>query len=97
MQHRIPAKLRLYTNSCFWGAFLHITCDVLQVCAVLDIPVEEDVLRAAERKAAAGGGGGGADDDASGSAMEDDASDDVSHTAQLSTIIMPANQTGISL
>jgi hypothetical protein len=48
---------------------------VLQVCAVLDIPVEEEVLRAAEKKAAGGGAAGGPGSD---TAMDEDASVDVS-------------------
>lgn len=46
----------------------------LQVCAVLDIPVEEDVLRAAEKKTAGAGASGPGSD----TAMEEDASVDVS-------------------
>jgi hypothetical protein len=55
------------------------TCmlNIVQVCGVLDIPVDEDTLRAAEKAAS-----GAADDgEESGSAMEDDASDDVSRTS----------------
>lgn len=51
----------------------------MQVCAVLDIPVDEDALRAAE-KAASGGAGDGQQSD---SAMEEDASDDVSSRRHL--------------
>jgi hypothetical protein len=47
----------------------------LQVCGVLDIPVDEDVLRASDKQA----GGAAAEGEAGpGSAMEEDASDDVS-------------------
>jgi hypothetical protein len=49
----------------------------MQVCGVLDIPVDEDILRSAE-KAASGAAG---DVQESGSAMDDDASDDVSRIA----------------
>jgi hypothetical protein len=49
----------------------------MQVCGVLDIPVDEHVLRSAEKAAS-----GAADDgQESGSAMDDDASDDVSRIA----------------
>jgi hypothetical protein len=52
----------------------------MQVCAVLDIPLDEDVLRSAERQQAAGDdASAAADEQGSGSAMEDDDnSDDVS-------------------
>jgi hypothetical protein len=59
----------------------------MQVCAVLDIPLDEDVLRSAERKQAAGGAAAGAaDEQGPGSAMEDDdTSDDVSADAHVPT------------
>lgn len=56
------------------------------MCAALDIPIDEDMLRRAEKSAAGAGGNGVADGGAaSGSeAMDEDASDDVSTAACIS-------------